>query len=502
MTLFLALSFIFLLAGCQKTPDKNAVANKAGGLSKNVIAKPLKKGETSTVILPKTWKASEKRSNDRVTISANLPMKSVKAGNMPVLEMENHVMTQRELEKLVKHFAGDKPLYVPEKNTKEVYEKLKERIVNKEGAFADPVLASSNKSDSANLGKAIELAPDKTGGEQKAEVKFQKKSSDKAFYEAKGRDVPDKNSKELFFLADIGKDRQAHMEAERYNTAAGNTSKFIWETGEYTFGADELDQAQVYDSMGKSDYDMKWQKQLDTIESIMNQEQISPDEGEKQAKELLTELGIKNISLLSRQKTLWFPKGTLQGVGILSSFDYTWQADLEKVKAGYEYTFSPTVNGLPINQLSLSATSDKSETSYAPPFPVETVTIVVTEDGIQLFIWDGMSDRVSTVAKNTSILPFKGIQEKLFDLIYYDYASMGQPADSKSKFIYSVSKGSLGYTYIPAYKNPKHAWLVPAWFFIVKVQVDDRIENGGEYRHQTVEYMLNALDGGYIARFI
>ena len=35
-----------LLTGCQKTPDQSAVVSKAGGLSEDVIAEPLKDGET------------------------------------------------------------------------------------------------------------------------------------------------------------------------------------------------------------------------------------------------------------------------------------------------------------------------------------------------------------------------------------------------------------------------------------------------------------------------
>ena len=46
------LSCGLLLAGCQKTPDQSAVVSKAGGLSEDVIADPLKDGETQTLNLP------------------------------------------------------------------------------------------------------------------------------------------------------------------------------------------------------------------------------------------------------------------------------------------------------------------------------------------------------------------------------------------------------------------------------------------------------------------
>lgn len=54
-TLLLSLSGILVLAGCQNTPDKNAVVSKVDGLSKDVLEKPLESGETNIVDLPKTW---------------------------------------------------------------------------------------------------------------------------------------------------------------------------------------------------------------------------------------------------------------------------------------------------------------------------------------------------------------------------------------------------------------------------------------------------------------
>lgn len=97
--------FILLLSGCQKTPDKSSVASKADGLSEELIAKPLKSGEKRTVDTPEHWGAKEKRSNDRVTISVDLNLGKQETGNLPVIEMKNHVMTQKELKKICKVFC-------------------------------------------------------------------------------------------------------------------------------------------------------------------------------------------------------------------------------------------------------------------------------------------------------------------------------------------------------------------------------------------------------------
>lgn len=128
----LLMTSTLLLSGCQKTPDKSSVVSKADGLSGELIAAPLEAGEKRTIDMPEHWSASEKKSNDRVTISADLDLGKLETGNLPVVEMANHTMTQKELKKLVEYFAGDEELYVPEADTKEVFQKVKDRVNNKE----------------------------------------------------------------------------------------------------------------------------------------------------------------------------------------------------------------------------------------------------------------------------------------------------------------------------------------------------------------------------------
>ena len=48
-----------LLTGCQKTPEESAVVSKAGGLSENVIAKPLEEEEKTIFRHIGRWRNSE-----------------------------------------------------------------------------------------------------------------------------------------------------------------------------------------------------------------------------------------------------------------------------------------------------------------------------------------------------------------------------------------------------------------------------------------------------------
>ena len=98
---------VIFLTGCQTTPEKSSVAGKADGLNQEVTAEPLKEGETVRVALPDRWKDSEKRSNDRVILSADLTLDEITVGNLPVIEMENRALTDQELEHMVRYFAGE-----------------------------------------------------------------------------------------------------------------------------------------------------------------------------------------------------------------------------------------------------------------------------------------------------------------------------------------------------------------------------------------------------------
>ena len=94
----------------------------AGGLSENVIAKPLEEGETRENDIPAHWKMEEFRNKNRMLLSADLDLDEHKLGNLPVIEMKNHVLTEEELKELVEYFAEGETLYECQPYTKDVQE--------------------------------------------------------------------------------------------------------------------------------------------------------------------------------------------------------------------------------------------------------------------------------------------------------------------------------------------------------------------------------------------
>lgn len=480
------------LPGCRETPEKSAVVSKADGLDESVIAAPLEEGQTRKADMPKHWSAKHTSSDGKMTITADLDLEAPQLGNLPVLEMKNHKMTQEELEKLVHYFAEGQDLFVPRADTKEVYQKILDRIEKGEGAY-------SNEGDLYNMEikgyveKGLELAPETSGPDQKAEVVFQKKSEDAARNAAKGRAAETKEQ-ENYFVADIGKGRESCIEAVTYDPDSGNDSSFSWKTGEAV--SDELD-IQYYlrwNESGNTEYAARFQELAERFHAALEKETVTEEEGEVQARQVMEELELPEMRVSSLEKILWFPKGSIPEEGSPgNSEDFLWQADLSKAAAGYRYTFTRKTNGLFLIRggMALNGTGEV----YAPPFPVETVQITVTENGVQAFSWEGISEESAIVAENTELLEFEEIQEWLFKQITYWYTQKKVPPEENMRFSYPVIGAEIGYTYIPAYEKPDCVWMVPAWNFQVMEQVNGR-------DMQYLEWTINALDGGVVGEIL
>ncbi len=487
-----------MLIGCQKTPEESAIVSKANGLREDVIMEPLEDAEKVTLDVPSRWKMEEKRSNDRVTISAELELGIMEVENLPVIEKSNYKLSQQELEALVSYFSKDEKLYVPNVNTKEVYQYVIDRIENQEGSYSNTFMASSYSELKSAVEKAKELAPETDTESEITEVKFQKILEDSAKIASEdwsGGKKQDKNSEaEDYFSADVGPERDAHIEAERYNFKLGNSSRFTWRNGAESLSFRNiqysLDSGNYFSALG---YAEKLATLYDQYKACLGQSNmISEEDGKTQAERLLEDLDISNMEVSSIEQVLWFPNSmAYKAKEIGFGEDYLWQVDLTQAVAGYQYTFSTYVNGIPAKQ-AYGTVAEQTTESYKPPFPVETIHIVVTKDGVQSFQWEGMTEDVKIIADNTKLLPFETIQNQLTDQIFYWYSQMGQPENDSTQFVYKVTDAELVYTYIPAYEEPKDAWLVPAWVFSVSET------NNGLETPWTNRFVINALDGGAI----
>ena len=213
-----------LLTGCQPTPKENAVVRKAEGLNEAVIAEPMKDGETRMTDIPKHWQMEELKNNDRMMVSADLDLEEKEIGNLPVIEMKNHKLTEEELKELADYFTDGETLYVPQPYTKDTYANVISRIENKEGIYAASYhwMEQLKTKQSAEAGMAI--APEVTGEPEKAEVKFTARFVDEGYEKAfksriiTDRDLYENRDESIWFEADIGENRTARIKAEMYHS--------------------------------------------------------------------------------------------------------------------------------------------------------------------------------------------------------------------------------------------------------------------------------------------
>lgn len=417
------------------------------------------------------------------------------------MEMQNHVFTEEELKVLVEYFTKEQNLYVCQPYTKDAYKEIISRIENQEGIYAASYqwLEQLKIKQSAEAGMTI--APEISDDSKKEEVKFTTRFVDEGFEESfkkramMDRDLYENREEPIWFEADVGENRDSRIKAEKYDSKVGNSSSFSWIKGSEILTDVGFDSRKMFfESQRENPFTLQMLERMELFERCFADCTVDREIGEMQAEQVLEDLGIEGMSVASDEKILWFPKDhyieKMEKLGI--SDDFWWMADPSNAECGYQYTFSREIGGLHVITGD-SAVIERTEEMYSPPFPAETITITVTENGVKSFVWEGMSEEVNTITENTELLSFEQIQEQLVEQIFYWYSGMtaGQPADDPTQFQYRVTEAAMGYTYITAYDNPEHAWLVPAWSFLA-------IEGHSGEEFQYLPYMIEALEGRVI----
>ncbi len=493
--LVLLLLSVSFLIGCQSTPDENAVVNRTDGLHESIIAEPMDENEVCRLELPRHWKLKEQKSNDRVIISADLTLEEQLVGNLPILEMRNHSLSQQELEALVEYFSKGEVCYVPQEYTKDIYENVIERIKNLEGFYGSKSTLNRPLAARTVAEKGLELAPTKVKPSKKAEVSFTTRFIDTAYEEAisERTNLPENSDGNIWFEADIGKERKAHIRIENYDSRLGNSSVIQWMEGAGIWNEERVTSTiMAFEQWGYEDSMLL--ERMNHVKAYFEQEDFGTQLGEAKAQSMLEDLKIEDMSLSKTERILWFSNENYSKGEILvgDPFDMYWSAEPKDAEFGYQYTFSRVIGGLNV----ISGNSDvavRSEDMYSPPFPVETIAITVTKTGIKSFLWEGISEELQTITENTKLLSFEKIQQQLTDQIFYRYTGYRQPENDQTTFQFVVNEASLGYTYITAYENPENAWLIPAWRFTV-TEAKDGVS------FQRLTYLIDALEGKIIVK--
>ena len=135
----------------------------------------LKKEKRERQMFQRIGNLKKKKSNDRVVIQADIKLGEQSIGNLPVIEMQNHELTQEELNGLIDYFTDGEELYMPQMVTKDAYQEVLDRISSKEGSYLQSAYSTSIAGIQNATREGMELAPDEASAPEKMEIKFQKK---------------------------------------------------------------------------------------------------------------------------------------------------------------------------------------------------------------------------------------------------------------------------------------------------------------------------------------
>ncbi len=157
----------------------------------------------------------------------------------------------------------------------------------------------------------------------------------------------------------------------------------------------------------------------------------------------------------------------------------------------------------------VSGATRKDPKSYAIPWPVESLRIIIDEEGIVSLNWKNMVTVLEAASQTTNLLPFEkieGVAEKMLPILYNPTGW----EDMKSVEI-RISHVGLELIRIREQNNAAElkGLLVPAWVFYGTIQMTEAsgfqdyanygLKSGYDhYRGEEILLCLNAVDGSVI----
>lgn len=502
--LAVVLMLLLMLSGCQKTPDKEIVANKSGGLQEEAIIKENKSKEEKKIDAPKVWTEDKKNEKGFLEIHADIEPEVPKITNTPVKELKQIKISTEKLKKLVHLFAGNNELIKSKGMTLEELREERELIQEGEAAYGRND-SEAQKKMLSNVDELInkkkqqkeEIIPVEFGDYQQRDISYIRAGDYKTQASKDNRE--DLNAKNTFFRAEIKDDKKEgeYITAQNYNKNAGTTSEFTyWSGSVYTENELQLDKSSAKAARNTGFGSGQWREEYKSYTTAMEEAiKDTPKQSEEEAKttadDLLEKAGAKGFGVKTVQKGIWVPEKN-EGD---ATFDTNWSLvnKLDKKESGYMIIYSKSIDGLLAANPNYEGSRYMSlpTDTYYPPFYMEEIRVFVTAGGIKYFDWENMAEETSTIAANTKLLPFDEIKEKLMQYITYDYTSPNPEDNAGNKVLYTIDIKSarLQLAYIPAYKNPEHVWAVPVWSFAID----------NHFEMQTDVFTINAIDGGYVS---
>ena len=389
----------------------------------------------------------EKTQNGKLTIDIDTDVMTPQVENYPMVLVEPVILPQEEIDRLVNYFAAEKKLY-----------KWTDVLTK-----ADWQIRLDNVPEENLIEEVMKYYEDK--------IENAPKNLPKEYTDTKLMYQLDYNGNAGYYL-NVGVENRDKEDAQIKVSNFGDGCKstgFSYMCGSY------VKESIYQDPRFKITESLK-----DALESI----QISKEEAMAKAEKVISDLQIQDMQLVNAEKALLFSIRNAGG---------------NPKSAGYIFEYVRESGGIPGFGHALFTAKDPlddKQPDYIPPYDQETLSILVTAEGIEYFSWIGRVNEVKTISPSVSLLSLAQIQEKLKDKIY-ERKKLELTNENLENFTVKVYSAQLCMFYINDQENPKRAKMVPAWVFGTKEIIDFSTDE------KTIildgpHYIINAMDGGLV----
>lgn len=486
------------LAACQSTPEEAVVVDKSEGFPQEKIIE-VDNENPKDLGVPEYWDEKLEKDESFITLTAECEIEIPEIYSVPVYSYEMKELTNKDLSKLCKYFAGENELYREPLMTKAELIAEKKKLSGRVGHWTYYGYSDLYEIEKM-LDKLIDDAPEEREKMDIIEPKFSApyQTTLEKYKEMLGA-ASSKYSRFYFdteekiaFKARVnnGEELNPYIYAMNYDSKLGSTTCFLYNQGTF------LDEKTINESLRNailSQTGVEYENYLKEILGEMKQNECSDfteNDALKRGEEVLEDLGLNGYKVDIICKAIG-------NSGTESMAEFENKEELQEIGYSIYYSYGHG-NLIGYEQPLRKPHADLPETIYAPYFAVEQIHMIITEDGIQKFEWDNISEKKDTIAENVKVLTFEEMKTALMNHLFYTGIAMFGD-DTKSmevRFEYRVKNVELRMGNVTAFNDPYAVWLVPVWVVTVE---KDMISKAMGVNPLPDEYVvLNAIDGGYV----
>jgi beta-lactamase regulating signal transducer with metallopeptidase domain len=217
-------------------------------------------------------------------------------------------------------------------------------------------------------------------------------------------------------------------------------------------------------------------------EELFNGVQISSEDAQAQAQKVIDGLDIGYVQLAGVQKAV------LLGYDLTNDNKGDWPD-----KGGWFFEYMRSPGGIPGYDMSDNIKPD-TQGEFCPPYPLESVKIIVTDNGVEYFDWVGYCNVLKTENEDAALVPFEQIQQKLLEQINTERSPLLSNSSMKDVLI-TVNSAQLRMGLIQSEEDIYQSLMVPVWVFDTTEAYS--LANG-KTTHSNLTYMIDAVSGNEI----